>query len=158
MKLICLPVTVQLVALEDFCPAFLQFVLRQLLWFFFVNLHEKWHLYKLQTRNVIAALTSLFQLHTKDYSSSMWLERTRSQSSDLNLGSFFEYMLHQNSYCDVSARSHYIVGSLLILKRWCNALKTWISSCDLGAEEKEICVISAQEQHQRICLAPPHSP
>ena len=40
MRLICLPVTVQLVALEDFCPAFLQFVLRQLLWFFFVNLRN----------------------------------------------------------------------------------------------------------------------
>ena len=69
--------------------------------------------------------------HKRESSHCMWLERTPSQSSDLNLGSFSEYMLHQNFYCDVSPRSHYIVGSLLTLKRWCNALKTWISSCDL---------------------------
>ena len=36
--------------------------------------------------------TSPFQLHAEER-----LERSRSQSSDLNLGSFFEYMLHQNS-------------------------------------------------------------
>ena len=158
MKLICLPVTVQLVALEDFCPAFLQFVLRQLLWFFFVNLRNG--ISTSCKQEMLLQCLRLFSSYTQKIKAPLcdW----KGHVVNLPIWTWVLFlntcMLHQNSYCDVSARSHYIVGSLLILKRWCNALKTWISSCDLGAEEKEICVISAQEQHQRICLAPPHSP
>ena len=78
-----------------------------------------------------SAYVSVPATHRRE-SPSMWLERTRSQSSDLNLGSFFNTcFIRIPDDCGVSARSHYIVF-ISEVEEVGIELKTWISSCYLG--------------------------